>query len=183
MTDLASRISGSAVATRTPVLLARPPRTTAGCWVGASEVAYRCDIVSAIAHPSYRDLRPPRENLPPPGYVTVKGTSRVLVVRPPAQLACSRGDTHPRPGPTLWTGVSWVDGHRRASGPAVPVVAPSRGRTVSGTVPEGAANHEGQVTATLDLGGPSNACGRTWTLTYRPPKAKPIRFTTRVLGP
>jgi hypothetical protein len=182
VTDLASRISGSAVATRTPIVLARAPRTTAGCWVGPSGLVYRCDTVTAVAQPSYRAIRPPRENLPPPGYVTVKGTSRVLVLRPPAQLACSRGDTHPKAGATLWTGMSWIDGDRRTSGPAVSVTATSGGRTVKGTVPKGAANHEGQITTTLDLGGTSKACDRRWTLTYRPPKAKPIRFTTRVLG-
>ena len=114
--------------------------------------------------------------------MTVKGTSRVLVLRPPARLACSRGDTHPEAGATLWTGVSWTDGDRRTSGPAVSVTASSGGRTVKGTVPKGAANHEGQITTTLDLGGTSKACDRAWTLTYRPPNAKPIRFTTRVLG-
>jgi hypothetical protein len=182
VTDLGSRVAGSAVATRTPILLVHAPSTTAGCRVGPGEFVYRCDTVIALAQPSYQDIRPPRENLPPPGYVTVKGTSHVLVLRPPAKLACSRGDTHPKPGATVWAGVSWIDGNRRHSGPAVPVTATSRGRTVKGTVPKGAANYEGQVTTTLDLGGTSKACDRTWTLTYMPPKAKPIRFTTRVLG-
>ena len=128
VTDLASRISGSAVATRTPIVLARPPRTTAGCWVGPSRARLPLRHRDpAVAEPSYRDIRPPRKNLPPPGYVTVKGTSRLLVLRPPAQLACSRGDTHPKAGATLWTGVSWIDGDRRKSGPAVSVTATSAG--------------------------------------------------------
>lgn len=61
VTDLASRISGSAVATRTPIVLARSPRTTAGRWVGPIGLVYRCDTVTAVAQPSYRDIRPPRE--------------------------------------------------------------------------------------------------------------------------
>ena len=182
LNDLSSRISGSAVATRTPIVMARAPRTTAGCWVGPNEVVYRCGTLTAVTQPSYQDVRPPREYLPPPGYVTVKGTSHVLVLRPPAKIACSRGDTHPKVGATVWVGVSWIDGKLRKSGPAVPVTATSGGRTVKGRVPKGPANHEGQITTTLDLGGASKACDRTWTLTYHPPKAKPIRFTTRVLG-
>ena len=70
-------------------------------------------------------------------------------------------------------GASWVDGTRRTSGPAVPVTATSGGRTVRGTVPKGGARFEGQKTRTLDLGGTSRACDRTWTLTYRPPNATP----------
>ena len=62
VTDLASRISGSAVARRTPIVLARPPRTTAGCEVGPSGLVSRCDTVTAVAQPSYLDIRPPREN-------------------------------------------------------------------------------------------------------------------------
>lgn len=179
--DVASRLAGVAVAGRTPIVAARAPRTTAGCRTGPGMTAYRCGTVTAIATPSYTDIRARRENLPPPGYVTVKGTSHVLVLRPPAKMACSRGDTHPKAGATLWAGVSWVDGQRRRSGPAVPVTATSGGRTVKATVPKGAANFEGQITTTLDLGGTSKACDRAWTLTYRPPGTKPIRFTTRVL--
>ena len=82
---------------------------------------------------------------------------------------------------TVWAGVSYVDGQRRKSGPAVPVSASSRSRTVKGTVPKGAANFEGQVTTTLDLGGTAKACDRTWALTYRPGGGKPIRFSVRVL--
>ena len=90
---------------------------------------------------------------------------------------------HPsQAGARLWAGVSWTDGKQRDSGPAVPVTATSRGRTVKATVPKGAASYEGQVTTTLDLGGPAEACDRTWTLTYRPPKAKPIRSTTACWG-
>ena len=137
MTDLGSRLSGSAVATRTPIVLAHAPSTAAGCWVGPGQSVYRCSTVIAVAQPSYQDIRPQRENLPPPGYVTVKGTSRVLVLRPPAKLACSRGDTHPKPGATLWAGVSWIDGNRRESGPAVPVTATSGGRTGERHRPQG----------------------------------------------
>lgn len=180
--DLGSRLSGTAVASRTPILLARAPWTTPGCTAGPLMSAYRCGIVTAIAKPSYVDLPPQRENLPPPGYVTVRGTSRVRLLRPPATMGCSRGDTIPRAGATLWAGASWVDGQRRTSGPAVPVTATSGGRTVRGTVPKGRTGSEGQRTTTLDLGGTSRACDRTWTLTYRPPNAKPIRFRTRVLG-
>jgi hypothetical protein len=176
-----SRLAGVAVAGRTPIIAARAPRGTAGCRNGPGMTVYRCATVTAIATPSYTDIRPPRENLPPPGYVTVTGTSHLLVLRPPAKLACSRGDLHPKPGATLWAGVSWVDGARRRSGPAVSVTARSGDRTVTGTVPKGAAGFEGQVTTLLDLGGTSKACDRTWTLTYRPSGTKPIRFTTRVL--
>ncbi len=179
--DVASRLAGVAVAERTPIILARAPRTTAGCSTGPSDTAYRCGTVTAIAKPSYQDVKPAREYLPPPGYVTVKGTSHLLVLRPPAKLACSRGDTHPKAGATLWAGVSWINGQRRTSGPAVPVTATSGGRTIKGTVPKGAANREGQITTTVDLGGTSKACDRTWTLTYRPSGSRPIRFTTRVL--
>jgi hypothetical protein len=180
--DVASRLSGVAVAGRTPIIGARAQRTTPGCWVGPFMIAYRCGTVSVVAAPSYAAVRPQRESLPPPGYLTVRGTRRLLVLRPPATLACSRGDAQPRAGATLWTGVSWTDGRLRTSGPAVPVEATSGGRTVRGTVPKGAANHEGQITRTLDLGGTSKACNRTWTLTYRPPGGTSIRFTTRVLA-
>ena len=180
--DVASRLSGVAVAGRTPIIAARAPRTTPGCWAGPLMIAYRCGTVTAIAAPSYAAVRPPRENLPPPGYLTVRGTARLLVLRPPATLACSRGDAHPRAGATLWTGVSWTDGRLRTSGPSVPVTATSGGRTVRGTVPKGAPDHEGQITRTLDLGGTTAACDRRWKLTYRPPHATPIRFTVRVLA-
>lgn len=181
-TDLASRLSGFAVASRTPILAAQAPRTTTGCTAGPLMSAYRCGIVTAIAKPSYVDLAPQRENLPPPGYVTVRGTSRVRLLRPPATMGCSRGDTLPRAGATLWAGASWVDRQGPTSGPAVPVTATAGGRTVRGTVPRGRTGTDGQRTRTLDLGGTSRACARTWTLTYRPPNAKPIRFRTRVLG-
>jgi hypothetical protein len=180
--DVASHLAGVAVAGRTPILAARAPSVVPGCSSGQGPYAQPCLTVTAAATPSYADVRPPRENLPPPGYVTVKSTSRVLVLRPPAKMACSRGDTHPKAGATLWAGVSWIDGRLHTSGPAVAVTATSGSRTVKGKVPKGAANFEGQVTTKLDLGAPSKACGRTWTLTYRPPGAKRVRFTTRVLS-
>jgi hypothetical protein len=180
--DAASRLASVAVARRTPIIAARAPRTTPGCSTGPDMTVYRCATVTAIASPSYAGVRPPRENLPPSGYVTVKGTSRLLVLRPPATMACSRGDLHPKPGATLWAGVSYTEGPRRTSGPAVPVTASSGGRTVKGKVPKGAANFEGQITTTLDLGGTSKACDRRWKLTYRPSGGKPIRFSTRVLS-
>ena len=148
---------------------------------GPDGLVSRCDTVTAVAEPSYRDIRPPRENLPPPGYVTVKGTSRLLVLRPP-RSSRARAATHIRKRGRR-CGRGELDRWRSPkSGPPSRTTATSGGRTVKGTVPEGAANHEGQITTTLDLGGTSKACDRTWTLTYRPPKAKPIRFTTRVLG-
>ena len=128
VSDVASRLAGVAVAGRTPIIAARAPRTTAGCWTGPGMTVYRCGTVTAIATPSYADIRPPRETLPPPGYVTVTGTSHLLVLRPPATLACSRGDIQPKPGATLWAGVSRVDGQRRRSGPAVRFTATSGGR-------------------------------------------------------
>lgn len=182
ISNVASRLTGVAVAGRTPIIAARAPLTAVDCWtVLIMMSAYRCGTVTAIAKPSYTNIRPPREDLPPAGYVTVKGTSHLLVLRPPAKMACSRGDTHPKPGATLWAGVSWIDGQRRKPGPAVPVTATSGRSTVKATVPKGAANHEGQITTTVDLGGTSRACDRTWTLTYRPSGTTPIRFTTRVL--
>jgi hypothetical protein len=180
-TDVGSRLSGVAVAGRTPIVAARAPRTTPGCWTGPDMTSYRCGTVTAIADPAYADVRPPRENLPPSGYVTVKGTSRLLVLRPPRTMACSRGDLHPKAGATLWAGVSYTKGRLRTSGPAVPVTASSSGRTVKGKVPKGASNFEGQITTTLDLGGSSRGCGRRWKLTYRPSGGKPIHFSTRVL--
>ncbi len=182
VTGAASRLAGVAVATRVPIIATQGPRATAACWSGPLMSADRCGTVTAISKPSYQDVRPPRESLPPPGYVTAKGTSHLLVLRPPSEMACSRGDTHPKAGATLWAGVSWIDGQRRKSGAAVPLTATSGGRTLKGTVPKGAANHEGQVTTTLDLGGTSKACDRTWTLTYRPAGTKPITFKTRVLA-
>jgi hypothetical protein len=182
VTDVGSRLASVAVARRTPIIAARAPRTTAGCSTGPALTAYRCGTVMAIASPAYASIRPPRETLPPPGYVTVPGTSRLLVLRPPRTTACSRGDLQPKAGATLWAGVSYIDGPRRRSGPAVPVTASSGGRTVKGTVPKGAAGFEGQVTTRLDLGGPSKACDRTWRLTYRPSGGKRYRFSVRVLA-
>ena len=181
VTDVGSRLASVAVARRIPVIAARAPRTTAGCSTGPATTVYRCGTVMAIAGPAYASVRAPRETLPPPGYVTVRGTSRLLVLRPPRTMACSRGDVHPKAGATLWAGVSYVNGPRRTSGPAVPVRVSSGGRTVKGTVPKGAAGFEGQITTRLDLGGPAKACDRTWTLTYRPSGGRPIRFGVRVL--
>lgn len=177
-----SSVAGSAMAGSTPILLTRAPRTTPNCWTGPGTLVYRCATITAIAKPSYASVRPPRETLPPPGYVTVTGTSRVRLLRPPARMACSRGDARPKPGATLWIGASWLNGKRHTHGPAVPVTATAGGRTVKGKVPKGATNFEGQLAATVGLGTPAKACGRTWTVTYRPPNAKPIAFTTRVLA-
>jgi hypothetical protein len=178
MTGVGSRLSGVAVATRTPIVGARAPSSSAGCWTGPMEMHYRCGTVTAFTTPSFAAVSAPRQ-LPPSGYVTVRGTSRVRLLRPPATIACSRGDIRPRPGATLWAGASWVDGRLRVAGPAVPVSARSGGRILRDTIPGGTA---GQQTARIVLGDPARACGRTWTLTYRPPGAAPISFTTRVLA-
>ena len=158
---LGSRLGRVAVASRTPILASRAARTTPGCETGPEKSVYRCVTLTAIADPSYAAVRPQRETLPPPGYLTVRSTSRLLVLRPPPTMACSRGDIQPEPGATLWAGVSWVKGQGRTSGPAVPVAATSGSRTVKGTIPGGRQRFEGQVTTTLDLGSPSKACGRT----------------------
>jgi hypothetical protein len=181
---LGSRLSGVAVAGRTPLLASRAPRTQAGCTPGPQEAEYRCTTIATVASPAFEPLRPEPERLPPAGYLTVKGGSRVLLLRPPATMACSRGETAPRPGATLWAGASWLraDPRLRTAGPAVPVRATSRGRAVRGTVSRGPKGWEGQRTAQLDLGTPARACGRTWTLTYRPPGGAAVRFTTRVLA-
>lgn len=178
MTGVGSRLSGIAVATRTPVVGARAAGSPPGCFITPLEIEYRCGTVTAFTTPSFAAVSAPRQ-LPPSGYVTVRGTSRVRLLSPPATIACSRGDIRPRPGATLWAGASWVNGRLRVAGPAVPVSARSGGRTLRDTIPGGTA---GQQTARIVLGGPSHACGRTWTLTYRPPGAAPISFTTRVLA-
>ena len=85
VTDLASRISGSAArdahADRAGPLAAHDRRVLGG----PDRAVYRCDTVTAVAsRPTGTSARRGRY-LPPPGYVTVKGTSRVLVLRPSAR--------------------------------------------------------------------------------------------------
>jgi hypothetical protein len=180
---LGSRLAGVAVAGRMPLLASRAPRTQAGCWPGPQNSEYRCTTIATVAAPTFAALAPEPERLPPAGYLTVPGTPRLRVLKPPATMACSRGETAARPGATLWAGASWLraDPRLRTAGPAVPVRATSRGRVVRGTISRGPKGWEGQRTTTLDLGTPDRACARTWTLTYRPPGSAALRFTTRVL--
>ncbi len=181
-TNAGSRLSGVAVADRTPVTSVLAAAAAPGCWTGAvGESGYKCATLTAVAAPTFRAGEPPKENVPPAGYVTVTVKSgKLRLLQPPARMACSYGDLTPHAGAQLWAGASWLNGKQRRSGPAVPFTVTSGSRMVRGTVPKGKPNHEGQVTAKVNLGGPSNACARTWTITYRPPGMSPVTYKTRV---
>ncbi len=181
-TTLGSRITAFAVAGSTPLLETRAAFTATGCRTTQyPDSGYRCGTIAAAAA-RFAHVTP-EHALPPPGYLTVRASGPLNVLRPPSRIACSRGNLEQYVGALLWAGVSWRAGRGRGPGPAVPVTATSGARTARGIVPRVPLHRSEQATTRLHLGSRAQSCGRTWRLTYRPPGRRAIRFTTRVANP
>jgi hypothetical protein len=187
-TQFGSRLRAVGLARKTAVVMASTGRLgpDPSCELTAEygNPSEQCQIVTTISPQRFTSaLTRTGGDVPPPGYRSVRRTRQLGLLRPPPELPCIVANPAPQQRPVLWAGARAVDANgRQRRFPKLAVTARGGGRTVRGTVPAQTRNVEGWSFTSLALGQRA-ACGRTWTLIYRPPGLSPTSYRTRVLRP